>query len=91
MPPVACPKYTDVIVNVDLAYAGAIPTKLGPFELWDALGVRQTVETMEANDFAVALWVKEMLAKEHESFYRVDEGVLSYYDPTRKDYVSELG
>ena len=30
---------------------------LGPFELWDALGVRKTAEAMEANGVAVAPWV----------------------------------
>ena len=44
---------------------------------------------MEANKIEVAPWVKEMLAAGHETFYRSDNGRLSYYDPARKTYVAD--
>ena len=42
-----------------------------------------------AQGIEVAPWVKEMLAAGHETFYRSDNGRLSYYDPARKTYVAE--
>ena len=48
----------------------------GPFQIWDMLGVAETVEKMEAAGLEVADWVKEMLAAGHDSFYK--DG--SYYD-----------
>ena len=62
------PEITDQIVNLDRAVRWGYSHEMGPFEIWDALGVRQTVETMEANDIGVAPWVKEMLNAGHESF-----------------------
>ena len=83
------PEITDQIVNVDRAVRWGFSHELGPFEMWDALGVRQTVAAMAANNIAVAPWVNEMLAGGNETFYRSDNGRLSYYDPERKTYTSE--
>ena len=61
---------------------------MGPFELWDALGVRKTVEAMKAQGIEVAPWVRDMLAAGRE-FLSSDDGLLSYYDPARKSYITE--
>ena len=83
------PEITDQIVNVDRAVRWGFSHELGPFEMWDALGVRQTAAAMEANKIEVAPWVKEMLAAGHETFYHSDNGRLSYFDPARKAYTAE--
>ncbi len=83
------PEITDQIVNVDRAVRWGFSHELGPFEMWDALGVRRTAAAMEANNIEVAPWVKEMLAAGHETFYRSDNGRLSYYDPAHKAYTAE--
>ena len=83
------PEITDQIINVDRAVRWGFSHELGPFEMWDALGVQQTVAAMEANKIEVAPWVKEMLAAGHETFYRADNGRLSYFDPARKTYAAD--
>src|SRR4029079_11581864 len=80
---------TDSFVNVDRAVRWGFSHELGPFEIWDALGVRVVVAAMETNNIAVAPWVQEMLAAGHESFYISDKGRLRYYDPASKSYVVE--
>jgi 3-hydroxyacyl-CoA dehydrogenase len=80
------PEIADDIVSVDRAVRWGFSHELGPFELWDALGVGQTVEAMEMAGIAVAPWVKEMLDGGGESFYRSEKGQLSYYDPGSKAY-----
>src|SRR5262249_40623569 len=80
------PEISDEIVNVDRAVRWGFSHELGPFEIWDALGVRETVANMERHKIPVAAWVKEMLASGHESFYRSENGRLSYYDPARQAY-----
>ena len=82
------PEISDEIVNVDRAVRWGFSHELGPFEIWDALGVRETVANMEGQKIAVAPWVKEMLASGHETFYRSEDGRLSYYDPARQAYRS---
>jgi 3-hydroxyacyl-CoA dehydrogenase len=83
------PEITDKIVNVDRAVRWGFSHELGPFEVWDALGVRETVVNMEQQKISVPAWVKEMLASGNYTFYRHEEGRLSYYDPARQSYMAE--
>lgn len=83
------PEITDDIINVDHAVRWGYSHDLGPFEIWDTLGVRETVAAMEKENITVASWVKEMLEAGNETFYRKDDGRVSYYDSVRKDYVLE--
>src|SRR5678816_4751 len=64
------PEIAEEIVNVDRAVRWGFSHELGPFEIWDALGVRETFANMERQKIQVAAWVKEMLASGHETFYR---------------------
>ncbi len=82
------PEITDQIINVDNALRWGYAYEMGPFEMWDALGVGKTIEAMKANKIDVAPWVKEMLATGHETFYRLDQGRLIHYDPAHKTYVA---
>ena len=59
------PEIAYSIVDVDNANRWGFAHEAGPFEIWDMLGVAETVEAMEAAGLTVADWVKEMLAKGH--------------------------
>ncbi len=63
------PEITDDFIDVDRAMRWGFSHEMGPFELWDALGVRATAAAMQKNGIAVAPWVTEMLAKGQETFY----------------------
>lgn len=76
------PEIADDIVSIDRAMKWGFAHDAGPFETWDMLGVAETLEKMEAQDIAVAPWVKEMLAGGNASFYQNG----SYYDPASKSY-----
>ncbi len=81
------PEISDDIVNVDRAMRWGFNQKLGPFEQWDALGVRESVERMKSDGETIPANVEEMLSKGFESFYKEDEnGALSYYDFATKSY-----
>src|SRR5215207_1345613 len=83
------PEITDRLIDIDRAMRWGYSHDLGPFELWDALGVRATIAGMEAAGVAVAPWVRAMLDAGHETFYRQDAGSPAYYDPARQTYVEE--
>jgi 3-hydroxyacyl-CoA dehydrogenase len=83
------PEIADDIVAIDHAVKWGFAHELGPFEIWDALGVAESVGEMEADGFVVADWVKEMLAAGCETFYRYEKGVaVGYYDQQSGGYVS---
>ena len=77
------PEISDDLVSIDRAVRWGFSHDLGPFELWDALGVKATADAMEAHGIAVAPWVRGMLDAGNESFYR--EGQV--YDPRANAYV----
>jgi len=80
------PEIADDIVNVDNAMKWGFAWKSGPFEAWDALGVPASVKKMEAEGYEIPAWVREMLGKGIESFYKTEAGVRSYYDPSAGAY-----
>ena len=81
------PEIADDIISIDNANKWGFNHELGPFEIWDALGVAESVERMEAEGMMVTPWVKEMLAAGHKSFYKEVDGKLQMYDPAGKSYV----
>jgi 3-hydroxyacyl-CoA dehydrogenase len=82
------PEISDSIADVDNAMRWGFSQQLGPFQIWDALGVRAAAEQMRARGIAVAAWVDEMLERGVESFYRSEGGrVTGVYDLARRAYV----
>lgn len=79
------PEIAFSIVDVDEANRWGFAHEVGPFELWDMLGVAETAAKMEAAGLEVAGWVKEMLAGGRTSFYANG----SYYDFESKSYVAK--
>jgi 3-hydroxyacyl-CoA dehydrogenase len=63
------PEISDRIVEIDRAMRWGFAFELGPFELWDALGVAQTVERMRGDGCAVPETVERMLTSGAKPFY----------------------
>ena len=83
------PEITDTIVNVDNAQKWGFAHQMGPFEIWDAIGVAATIDRFEADGYPVADWVKGMVAGGKPTFYQRDEGgkVVGYYSPQDRAYL----
>jgi 3-hydroxyacyl-CoA dehydrogenase len=77
---------SDTICDIDQALKWGFNWELGPFETWDAMGVKATVERMKAEGVNPAAWVEEMLGQGIESFYRVGAAGREYYDARSKAY-----
>lgn len=87
------PEITDDFYRIDDAMRAGFGWELGPFEVWDALGVRQTLDKiknepkrLDGQSGDVATWVHEMLAAGYESFYSIQNGIKHYYDLASKSY-----
>ena len=70
----------DDVVQIDRAMKWGFSWEMGPFETWDALGVRDTVERMRKDGFEPAPWVLEMLREGHTSFYGGGAAAPTYFD-----------
>ncbi|HOZ62031.1 MAG TPA: 3-hydroxyacyl-CoA dehydrogenase NAD-binding domain-containing protein [Smithellaceae bacterium] len=82
------PEICDTIVEIDNAMKWGYNHQLGPFESWDAVGVKEAVAVMKKLGKKVPPKIEEMLKNKCTSFYKVDKkGVKSYYDFKKKGYV----
>ena len=78
----------DDIVNIDTGMKWGFMHEMGPFEVWDALGVRESVARMRRDGFTVPAWVDAMLGAGRESFYSVDaKGDRHFWDPKQNKAV----
>ncbi|HVO67669.1 MAG TPA: 3-hydroxyacyl-CoA dehydrogenase NAD-binding domain-containing protein [Syntrophales bacterium] len=81
------PEICDNVVAIDRAMRWGYNHELGPFELWDAVGVKEAVEAMKALGKNVPAKVEEMLKAGCKSFYMKKEDGLYFYDFRTKGYV----
>ncbi|MFN5307565.1 MAG: 3-hydroxyacyl-CoA dehydrogenase NAD-binding domain-containing protein [Bacteroidota bacterium] len=80
------PEISDQVYPVDEAMRSGFGWDLGPFEYWDALGVKQVLDMMEAEGYKPAPWVKDMISKGITSFYRFQHGQKQCYNPSSGAY-----
>lgn len=78
------------LVQVDNAMKWGFAQDIGPFETWDAIGVRSSVERMKADGYDVPQWVDDMLAAGRESFYEGDLGARSFWQYEEKTATPEI-
>ena len=78
------PEISDDIVNIDNALKWGYAWEAGPFEGWDAIGVRRSVDRMQSEGKKVPAWVLEMLKMGRETFYCTENGGRTYWCPMGK-------
>jgi 3-hydroxyacyl-CoA dehydrogenase len=74
------PEIADDVVNVDRAMKWGYNWELGPFEQWDAIGLKSSVKRMEKEGESIPPLVEQLLKKGYSSFYEKKDGRISYFD-----------
>ena len=77
----------DDIVNIDRAMRFGFGWEMGPFEIWDAIGVSESIARMKAENKNIPDWVTQMLEKGHNTFYKYLDGFNCYWDSNKEDYL----
>ncbi|MDA3789677.1 MAG: 3-hydroxyacyl-CoA dehydrogenase/enoyl-CoA hydratase family protein [Desulfobacula sp.] len=80
------PEIADTIIEIDNSMKWGYNFEMGPFEAWDAYGVKEAVERMEKQGLDVPSNVKEMLKKGNTCFYKLENGIKYYYDFASASY-----
>ena len=82
------PEIADSPKPIDDAVRWGFGHEAGPFEIWDKLGVKETVKRMRAAGYAPAKWVEAMLKSGTESFYQYKAGErIGVYDVTKQKII----
>jgi 3-hydroxyacyl-CoA dehydrogenase len=84
------PEIADDMVTVDHAMRWGYNWDLGPFEIWDALGVKETVARLEKEGRAVPPLVRELLAAGFDRFYEDRGAQRFHYLPAKRERVEQV-
>jgi 3-hydroxyacyl-CoA dehydrogenase len=84
------PEISNTIVGIDNAMKWGYNHEMGPFETWDAVGVKEAVEVMKKLKLKVPKKIEDMLKAKHKSFYVKKKDGTYYYDFAKKGYVKLL-
>lgn len=85
------PEIADDIQQIDEAVCAGFGWEIGPFAIWDLLGIQNVISVMEQKQMAPAPWVYEMLKKGVSSFYEYKNGQQEFYDLQKGSRKSKSG
>jgi 3-hydroxyacyl-CoA dehydrogenase len=79
------PEISDSLYAIDDAMCAGYAWDLGPFQIWDIIGIENGIAAAEADGNKVADWVKDMLKSGQTQFYGVQDTTRTCFDkPTKK-------
>ena len=85
------PEIADELYRIDDAICAGFGWEVGAFETWDQVGLGTVLPQMEELGYKPNQWVYQMLDEGNDSFYKINNGVLQYYDLVSKSYLDIPG
>ncbi len=73
------PEIAEELYKIDDAICAGFGWELGPFQIWNILGVADVLSVMEKSGHQVAPWVKDFVQKGNKDFYQYRTSQLYYY------------
>ncbi len=80
----------DDVVTVDNAMKWGYAWELGPFEVWDALGVKASADRLTKEGREVPALVRDLLSSGKTSFYEERDTKRFFFDPAQRSYAAEI-
>ncbi|BAX79272.1 3-hydroxyacyl-CoA dehydrogenase/enoyl-CoA hydratase family protein [Labilibaculum antarcticum] len=84
------PEISNEIYKIDEAICTGFAWEMGPFEIWDAIGLKKTIPMMEELGFKPAEWIYKMAEKDLK-FYQLKDGNKQFYDVKSQNYLTIPG
>jgi 3-hydroxyacyl-CoA dehydrogenase len=78
------PEIADRVVDVDRAMRWGFAWELGPFQVWDAVGVERMAKALEREGHEMPSMVRAVLDSPAKSFYQSENGTTRYLDLASK-------
>ena len=82
------PEIADDVDTIDNGMKWGYNWELGPFETWDALGVKETAARLEKEGRPVPAVVTQLLSSGQPSFYQRRASRVHFFAPPRKQFVA---
>jgi 3-hydroxyacyl-CoA dehydrogenase len=80
------PEICDTLVDIDNAMKWGYAWESGPFEVWDNLGLKESIPEIEKAGFTIPANIKRMIEKGGTSFYRIQNGKKQFWDFASDSY-----
>ena len=74
------PEIAHTVVDVDHAMQWGFGWEMGPFEIWDAIGVERMAKALGRDGKQMPPLVAKVLASPKKSFYETEKGSTRYFD-----------
>ena len=74
------PEIANSILDVDRAIRWGFAWELGPFEMWNAIGVERMAQALERDGKEMPPLAKKVLATPKKVFYETEKGSAKYFD-----------
>ena len=81
------PEIADTPYAIDQALRHGFGSELGPFEIWDVIGLAHGFALMQAREIVVPEWVSALATSGASGFYRAGQSGREVYHPTRRVFV----
>jgi 3-hydroxyacyl-CoA dehydrogenase len=78
------PEIANRLLSVDRAMRWGFAWELGPFEIWDAIGVERVAKGLEREGNELPPLVRQVLDSPAKSFYQSEKGTMRYFDQASK-------
>ncbi len=80
------PEISDTILDIDNAMKWGFNFEMGPFEMWDAIGLEAAVSRMGREGMPVPEKIQRMLDAGFTQFYKIEDGKSCFYDFATEEY-----
>jgi len=85
------PEISEDLYKIDDAMKAGFGWEHGPFQIWDAVGVKFGIDLIKKEGLSFAKWVSDMIDNDINNFYSVRDGVSFYYNLSNKSHVKIPG
>ncbi len=85
------PEIADEVSRIDDAMVAGFGWEMGPFETWEALGVKKGIDLILQYQLPVPAWIEALGKSDSPSFYQSDETGKKEWSPSTATYIPSYG
>ena len=85
------PEIANELFQIDSGMTAGFGWELGPFEIWEAVGIEKGIEWMAQEGKKPATWVSQMVEKKITSFYSTENNTRKFYNQATGNFEAIAG
>ena len=78
------PEISNEIYKIDAAMCAGFGWELGPFEIWDAIGIQNGIELIKQEKLTIPKWIEKI--DKNTTFYSIRKGEKNYFNISEENH-----